>query len=82
MGAQRWFPAKLIARKGASWEVRYHGTGETETLDVSAIQLVRGSTRVKVTDPGSLEEFQPVSAKKSDDLRRHDSVFEVIRQEV
>jgi hypothetical protein len=136
MGAQRWFPAKLSARKGgSSWEVQYDGrnpqpaapctlhpapytlhptpytlhptpytlhptpftlhptpytlhptpftlgTGETETLDVSAIQLMRGSTRVKVTDPEGLEEQQAVSAKKSDELRMNHAVFEIMRQE-
>ena len=81
MGAQRWVPAKLSARKGASWEVQYDGTGETETLDVSAIQLMRGSTRVKVADPERLEELQAVSAKKSDELRMNHAVFEIMRQE-
>ncbi|KAJ1472274.1 hypothetical protein T484DRAFT_1840958, partial [Baffinella frigidus] len=81
MGAQRWFPAKLIARKGASWEVQYDGTGETETLDLKDITRMRGSTRVKITEPESLEQFQSVSARKSDRLRMNDAVFEVMNQE-
>ena len=80
-GAQKWFPAKLITPNGASWEVQYDGTGQKETLGISDIQHASGGKRVKIADPQSLEPFQAVSAKKSDELRMHLSVFEGMNRE-
>ena len=89
MGAQKWFPAKIISRNdnGSSreppalrWQVQY-ATGQTETLGISDIKRVCGSRRVEITDPETLVEFESVSAKKSDELRMNPSTFELMDQQ-
>jgi len=75
-GSRRWFHAKLIKDMGGgSWEVKYDGCDDKEVLAVSAMQRPGGAA---VKDPSTLQLYQPVRAKKSDNLRMNAGVLAVM----